>query len=195
MPCSRGVFLLAAAAALLPAQTLSEKDRNAAVNELRSSSTLFLRAIEGLSEAQWNFKAAPERWSIAECAEHLAVTDPVMLAWIRKVVAQPAAGTEHESDQAVLAKSADRSRKDKAPKSITPTGRWKTAAEVVDAFRKNREQTIAYVQTTKDDLRSHFTASKTEPLDGFQLVLTIAGHTERHVAQINEVKGSLGYPR
>uniref|UniRef100_Q01VA5 DinB-like domain-containing protein n=1 Tax=Solibacter usitatus (strain Ellin6076) TaxID=234267 RepID=Q01VA5_SOLUE len=195
MTCSRGVFLLAATAVLLPAQTISDKDRNAAVNGLRSSSTLFLRAIEGVSEAQWNFKAAPERWSIAECAEHLAVTDSVMLDWIRKIVAQPAAGMEHVFYEAVLVKSVDRSRKDKAPRSIAPTGRWQTPAEVMDAFRKHREQTIAYVQTTKDDLRSHLTASKTEPLDAFQLVLTITGHTERHVAQINEVKGSLGYPR
>jgi len=34
-----------------------------------------LDAVKGLSPAQWNFKPAPERWSIAECMEHIAAED------------------------------------------------------------------------------------------------------------------------
>src|SRR5437868_5822267 len=112
-------LLFAVAAGLLPAQTISEADRKMAVDALRSSATLLARSIDGLTEAQWKFKPAPDRWSIAECAEHLAVTDPAMLGWVRTVVAKPAAATTAPADQIVLAKSADRSKKEKAPKSIT----------------------------------------------------------------------------
>ncbi|HEU0014912.1 MAG TPA: DinB family protein [Longimicrobium sp.] len=31
--------------------------------------------VGGLSEAQFNWKPSPQRWSVAECIEHLAVTD------------------------------------------------------------------------------------------------------------------------
>jgi len=194
MISNKAVFGLVAFAVALPAQTISDADRKVAAEALRSSGALFLRSIGGLSEAQWKFKAAPDRWSIAECAEHLAVTDPAMLAWIRTVLARPAGKAVAPSDQSVLAKSVDRSKKEKAPKSITPTGKLPTPAEVVATFRKNREETIRYVETTQDALRSHFTTSATEPMDAFQWVLTIAGHTERHVAQINEVKAAAGYP-
>jgi hypothetical protein len=159
---------------------------------------VFLDSIREVTLAQWNFKPAPNRWSIAECAEHIAVTDPTMLEWIRTVLSRPAVGRAApslEADQMVLAKSIDRTVRQKAPKSITPTGRWKTPDEVAEVFRKHREETIRYVQTTQDPLRAHVSASKTDPLDGFQLLLTIAGHTERHVAQINEVKSLPGYPR
>jgi hypothetical protein len=31
-------------------------------------------------------------------------------------------------------------------------------------------------------------------LDGYQWLLLLASHTERHVAQMDEVKGQAGYP-
>src|SRR5215813_10672991 len=56
-------------------QTLSQEERTKAVAELEGSKKAFLDATKGLSEAQWNFKAAPDRWSIAECAEHIALAE------------------------------------------------------------------------------------------------------------------------
>src|ERR1700682_3818862 len=55
-----------------PDQTLTKAERDKAVAELEGSRQMFLDATKGLSAAQWNFKAGPDRWSIAECAEHIA---------------------------------------------------------------------------------------------------------------------------
>jgi hypothetical protein len=63
-------------------QTLSPAERDHAVAELDSSQKAFLEATSGLSEAQWNFKPAPDRWSIAECAEHIGVTEAFILKLI-----------------------------------------------------------------------------------------------------------------
>jgi len=71
------LMLLVVALLLTPMvdQTLSPAERDHAVAELESSRKVFLEATSGLSEAQWNFKPAPDRWSIAECAEHIGVTE------------------------------------------------------------------------------------------------------------------------
>lgn len=73
---------LAVAAFLLTpsfSPTLSQVDRDKAVAELESSENAFLDATRALSEAQWNFKLAPDRWSVAECAEHIGVTEEFAL--------------------------------------------------------------------------------------------------------------------
>ena len=78
------LMLLVVAMLLIPMvdQTLSPAERDHAVAELESSRKAFLEATSGLSEAQWNFKLAPDRWSIAECAEHIGVTEAYILSLI-----------------------------------------------------------------------------------------------------------------
>src|SRR5688500_3873817 len=53
-------------------------DRDALVRELQRTEAKFLKSVEGLSEAQWHFKAAENRWSIAQCAEHIAAAEPLL---------------------------------------------------------------------------------------------------------------------
>jgi len=50
--------------------TQAEKEK--AVAYLETTKKGVLEATKGLSEAQWNFKAAPDKWSVAQCAEHIA---------------------------------------------------------------------------------------------------------------------------
>ena len=47
-------------------ETLTQAERDKAIAELEGSKKMFLDATKGLSEAQWKFKAAPDRWSIEE---------------------------------------------------------------------------------------------------------------------------------
>jgi len=70
-------FLLAIVTMSMAAtdQPLTQSDRDKAIAELQGSRQMFLDATKGLSPAKWNFKAAPERWSIAECAEHIALSE------------------------------------------------------------------------------------------------------------------------
>src|SRR6185436_6164496 len=61
-----------------PAQesgTLTPEERKKAIDYLKETQKDFLAALDGVSEAQWKFKAGPDRWSIAETAEHIAVTE------------------------------------------------------------------------------------------------------------------------
>lgn len=193
------LLLTILAISALWAGPLTRGERDRAMSELHASRKQFLDAIAGLSPAQWNFKPAPDVWSIAEVAEHIALTEPAMMEWVKKTLARPAepgVKATHK-DEEILRDSTDRSKKQKAPASIQPARKFANAQAVAADFRRSRTATIAYVDQTQDDLRSHLTPAGGEygRLDAYQLLLTIAGHTERHVAQINEVKANPKYPK
>src|SRR5450755_4011466 len=62
-------------AATPSATTLSAAEREAALKSLQATHDAFLKSIAGLSEKQWKFKPAPDRWSVAEVSEHIAVAE------------------------------------------------------------------------------------------------------------------------
>lgn len=185
-------------AAGLWGQGLSRGDRDFALSHLHATRKMFLEAIAGLTPAQWNFKSAPERWSIAECAEHVALTEDFLFERVKRTLASPATPGRKSavSNEALMKSAIDRSRKTKADEpSIQPKGRWATPAKLAEHFKERRERTLEYVRTTQDDLRSHFAGPDADALDAYQWLLLIAGHTERHVAQIDEVKSDPRFPK
>jgi uncharacterized damage-inducible protein DinB len=54
--------------------------------DLESTKQGVLEATAGLSEAQWNFKAGPDRWSVAEVAEHIAAAEGFLRGMILEKV-------------------------------------------------------------------------------------------------------------
>lgn len=178
---------------------LSQKDRDAGVKYLEETRAKFLASIDGLSDAQWTFKAGPDRWSIAEVAEHIAVSETTILQLVRerilkspKVPADPA----RANDEKVIAVITDRSAKAQAPEMLKPTNRWPTRAALTKDFEAARKVTIDYVRTTQDDLRGHAAPHPAmQMIDGYQWVLLLAAHSARHTAQIEEVKTAAGYPK
>src|SRR5207245_579540 len=72
--------------------TLTAEERSRAVEYLKQTQKDFLASIDGVSEAQWKFKAAPDRWSIAETAEHIAVAEQAIWDLVTgKIMKSPAA--------------------------------------------------------------------------------------------------------
>jgi uncharacterized damage-inducible protein DinB len=198
------VFLMFAAAAgttsarQVSAPQLSQADRDAAVKHLQETRENFLKSIADLSDAQWKFKAAPDRWSIAEVAEHIAVSESTILGLITdKIMKAPPVAKDPAgpTDEKVIAAITARSQKAQAPEKLTPTLRYATREALPKDFMTSRDRTIDYVKTTAEDLRGHSAphpALKT--IDGYQWVLLLSAHSARHTAQIDEVKASAGYP-
>ena len=65
------LLLFISSALATSAESLTQADRDKAMQYLESTRQGVIDATKGLSEAQWNFKAAPDRWSIAECFAHM----------------------------------------------------------------------------------------------------------------------------
>ncbi len=181
------------------APTLTPMDRAFAVKHLQVTRTKFLSAVKGLSEAQWQYKPAPDRWSIAEIAEHIATVEESLYGMItEKLVKSPATPDKERAttDEMVLTVVTDRSNKFQAPERVRPTGRWASPEETIQEFEKLRARTIAYVETTSDDLRNHFAKfGPSGEIDAYQFLLVLSGHSERHTIQIHDVKSDPNFPK
>ena len=57
-------------------QSLTPEEREKCSTDLRATRKLFLDSVAGLSEAQWNFKPAPDVWSVAEAVSYTHLTLP-----------------------------------------------------------------------------------------------------------------------
>src|SRR5258707_3660251 len=182
-------------------QTLSPAEREHAVAELESSQKAFLEATNGLSEGEWNFKPAPDRWSVAECAEHIGVTETFILNLItEQALKGPAEPVKRAlvqgKDSSLMTMVVDRTAKFKAPEAIQPTRRWTTSGEITKNVLESRARTIEFVSPTQEDLRDHFMDHPVfKTLDTYQWILLTSGHMRRHTAQILEVKADPNFPK
>jgi len=182
-------------------QTLSQKEREQGVAELEGSRKAFLDATNRLSEAQWNFKPAPDRWSIAECAEHVGVTETFIRNLITEQALKGPAEPEKRAlvqgkDRSLMTMVVDRTAKLKAPEAIQPTRRWTSSGEITKSVLESRARTIEFVSTTQEDLRDHFMDHPVfKTLDTYQWILLTSGHMRRHTAQIVEVKADPNFPK
>jgi DinB superfamily len=183
------------------APTLSAQERERALKSLQATHDAFLKSIAGLSEKQWRFKPAPDRWSVAEVSEHIAVAESSIFGLVQtQIMTSPAAPEKRSEvvgkDEIILTKVPDRSHKVQAPEFLKPTNRWATEAELIKAFEQSRGATMEYVRTTNEDLRDHFGPHPVlGPLDAYQWILLISAHSERHTKQIEEVKADPNFPK
>jgi uncharacterized damage-inducible protein DinB len=180
------------------AQPLTQQERESLLKHLQQTRQAFLDSISDLSDAQWTFRAAPDRWSIAEVAEHIAISETTILQLVTdKMLKGPAISRNPDtiSDEKLLAWLLDRTSRFQAPEMLKPTNRWATRDALTKEFLAAREKTTTYVRITTDDLRGHGGPHPVfKMLDGYQWLLLLSGHSARHTAQIAEVKASAGYP-
>jgi hypothetical protein len=180
-------------------QTLSPADRDRALKYLETTTKGVVDATAGLSDAQWNFKPAPDRWSVAEVTEHIAAAEGYLRGMVVEKVMTAPPRPEGEDvkaiDDQVLAAIPDRSHKFQAPEPLKPTNRFGSGAGALKAFLESRQQTVEFL-TSHDDLRAHAADSPMgKKLDAYEWVLFIAAHSERHTKQILEVKADPNFPK
>src|SRR5215831_8122556 len=133
------IFLAAAPATT----TLTQGERDKAVAELEGSKKMFLDATKGLSATQWNFKSAPDRWSIAECADHIALSETFIFGRITEgVLKTPLTPEKRETtkgkDEVLVKMLQDRSFKAKAPEPLDPTKTPMSPEESTKKFLEGR---------------------------------------------------------
>jgi hypothetical protein len=186
--------------AALCAGELDNAARKVLLDHLDRSSSEFLDSVKGLTPQQWNYKPAPEVWSVAECAEHIALSEDLIRGMVESKVLTAAASPERvadrkTNDEKVLKMITDRSFKAKAPEQLQPARRFPSPEATLEKFQESRSKTVALAKS-RDDLREHAGAHPAfKELDAYQWLLYISGHTMRHTAQIAEVKAHPGFPK
>lgn len=177
---------------------LSEAERAFANEELTKSMKMVHQTIQGLSDAQLNFKPSSESWSIAECMEHIALSENNIFEMVNTALASPSDPHKETlglEDEQVIAMMKDRSNKVKTFKPFEPSGKFGSFQGSVDAFNKLRKAHIEYVLNTDDDLRKHYAELPFGTLDSYQVILFMSGHTQRHVLQMQEVMEHEKFPK
>lgn len=184
------------------AQTMTATERQQLVEKLDASQKKLFAALQGVSETQWHWKPAPDKWSIAEVADHIDLAEVKTPQLVHDMATNAPATPEKKGevsgkDQRVVSEIPDRTQhRMMRPDFLAPTDRWPSPAALEKDFLANRAKTIAYVRTTQDDVRSHMAPHpEMGVMDGYQWLLLIAAHCERHTAQILEIKAMPGYPK
>jgi len=191
------LLCLFAATFVFAAEPMTDAERAALVAHLERTAAKFEKSIDGLSEAQWTYKTAPERWSPAEVAEHVATSEGFIRGLIEPMMKQDpdaamlANARKDTIDQMLL----DRSKKVQAIEPLQPTKKYKTPADALAVFRAERQKTIEFVKSG-GDFRNHASQNPVVgPLDGYGWILLLSAHAERHTLQIEEVQADAGYPK
>ncbi len=187
------------AAANVRAQETTQADKDKALAYLESTKKGVLDATKGLSEAQWNFKPASDRWSVAECVEHIAAAEDFIRGMaVDKVMKAPAAPGRDTAkiDAGIVAMIPDRSQKAQAPDELKPTNRFGSPEGSLKHFVESRTATENFLKDTPD-LRAHAVDSPIggPKLDAYEWVLFVSAHSQRHTKQIEEVRANENFPK
>ena len=153
-------------------------------------------SVEGLGEGQEQFRPAPERWSIADIFEHLALAEAGSVKLFDRLL-QKAEGegcTRAAADPfapvSLVEQAAPfRGQKFQSPEQIRPTGKVALADSLASL-----DDSLARIRALRprleraDCAEQRFPHPVFGPLNLYQWLLFTAAHEERHLAQINALK-------
>jgi uncharacterized damage-inducible protein DinB len=152
----------------------------------------FMDAVSGLDEAQAAHRPDPTRWSVLDCVEHVAFVEQRFLGWLEADKRVETPNIDKEKEGALFKRVSDRSNRAQAPEAVVPNGRYGTLAAALEEFNTRRTRSIQFAKDRCDDL--YYLAAEHPrfgPMNGAEVMMIIAGHANRHAAQIREVRATL----
>jgi hypothetical protein len=179
---------------------LFQEERAFLTAHLERTLDLLQTALAGLSQEQWSFRPDENAWSIAECADHIGFIEKRAFLLVSSVMpaAPPdperAARVQHKTEL-LLKAVPSREHRVKVPPGAENNRHSATPEEFLVAFETQRVELRKYVEETQEPVHDRVAPHPMfKDLDGYQWLLIIPLHTERHVAQIAEVKAHPAYP-
>lgn len=170
------------------------------VDLLLSSQKDFVAALEDTPADAWNWKPAPDRWSVAECAEHIVRTERTLFETAKRALAAPAdpdwraktAGKAELITRVMPDRSGPRAQ---APQEVRPT-EGLSRVEVLARFHRTRAELLELLQQEDLPLHRHLEEHPFPVfgwLSAYEWTIYVPLHTIRHTRQILEVQGSEGW--
>ena len=164
------------------------KDKEFLVNYFEETGNHLEELTERLTETQLNYKIGEGRWSINQVLEHIVITEEALFSMTTELLNQPANPEDKSSttDEELLAKIVDRTNKVQTSDQLQPTGKYSDSHAAISDLNLQRANILEFIRITpEEDLRNHIaTEFPFGPLDAFQSLLFMVGHTARHTEQI-----------
>ena len=197
------VVLLSVAGFTVSAQEIrlwTEDDRHYLVNNLIRTRDLIIKETANLTKEQWNFKESPDRWSISEVVEHIAIWELLLDHEVSKALSaglQPELSKNAKPDSVyvgfILEQKPHISVEYTKPFTYTLPMGLNEGKNNVAWFLKMRNESVDFLRTAKEDLRNYYYKASRPNIH--QLYITIFGHSERHLRQIMKIKANEKYPK
>jgi DinB superfamily len=180
---------------------MTTEERAKTIKLLKDSQQETLEALEKLSDEQLKFKAAPEKWSILEVAEHIMLAEGLLFAAVERALANqpnPEWETKTKGKTEFMEKAiVSRERRVQAPESIVPSGKL-SRPELISKYKEARAKTLKFAEETQLPVKSH-TLDHPFPvfgtLNAYQWLIYVPLHNMRHNQQIAEVKSNPNFPK
>ena len=106
---------------------MTPAERELALQNLADSRERLLRMAHGLSREQLHFRPAPDRWSVAECLEHIVTVEARLLERIQTTLEKGPDSSRRSAfegkDAAMVTGTIARELRFQAPEILVPTGR------------------------------------------------------------------------
>jgi hypothetical protein len=163
---------------------------------LETSRKAFVDEVQGLTPEQCTSRPTSEAWSILDVVEHIATVEIGVLQVFRTRLFERPCPPEYKAktlgkDQLVVDAMKDRVARRISPDLVKPAGRWPTAAAALAAFDQARKEIAELLRKETRDLRDYCAPHPSlKSLDGYQWILFIVAHADRHREQIRELKSS-----
>jgi len=176
---------------------MTATERDFVLKHLEEGREVFLRAIDGLSEEQLHFKPQSDRWSIADCIEHIVLAEDTMYVKVVHGVPNPNGDSlDPEKYERFVAAVVGRTRRVQAPEPMRPANHFASVEEARSHFLAQRDRAIAYARECCDDLRHLFAKHPLlGEIDCYRFLLLLALHPARHAMQIEEIKSDPAFPK
>jgi hypothetical protein len=178
----------------------TEADRKYLLENLARSRDELINETQGLTPAQYNFKESSDRWSINQVVEHLAIWELLFCRDISRSLnakPQPEFNANVKPDSyytTFIMEEAQHVTTDfTKPFTYTVPMGINDLKNNLAWFEKMRNESITYIKTAKEDLRSYYRNSGSDNIH--QVYIYVFGHVDRHLRQIKKVKQHTNYPK
>ena len=180
---------------------MTNEERSLVCSRLESSLLSLQQVTEDLSATQWCFKPSETSWSASQCAEHLAEVENSVNNRIQIILnegfSDPKLCAEAEGKEGLLGRAVpSRTRLANAPKQPDNNPVYATQVQALAILSEIRAGTLQFAQTTEAALEKHvFPHFLFGQLNLYQWLFLLSLHSERHTAQIQEIKANPEFPK
>jgi hypothetical protein len=174
------------------------------VDQITHNRDRVLHSIAGLSDAQLNYKAEGDGWSICDIIHHLALTDEANAKLMSNLLKRARAdnvGADPSSDSSELHSADDvfarmAEPRFQAPQFVAPQSHL-PVDDSLARLKASRERMLESIdQLSNFDLSGlTFPHPFAGPLNGYQWMLIAGGHEHRHGQQIKRIKARPDFPK
>ena len=163
--------------------------------------------VDGLNDAQLNWRPSPDKWSIAQCLEHLTAAsrgfNPYFVEALARGRKRFAAASPPSYEPSFMGRwlikhvEPESPRKLRAPKIFKPSA--SNVHNALESFLEQQQNFLKFVgETNGIDYNRTRLRSPVTPLVRYSLadafVITVS-HEQRHLQQARRVRETPGFPR